>query len=127
MTTAEHRNSRTRRVFIEDLILDAHIGCYDHEQGVLQPVRINIEMDVTAPDDPLSDKLEDVVCYNRLTREIDGIIAGGHIKLVETLAERIAETAVNHPMVISVRVSVAKPNAIKEARAAGVVVFRNAN
>ena len=113
-----------RKVFLRDLKLDAFIGAYDSEQGAPQPVHINLEADVLEPSDPVGDRLEDVVCYNKLTQGIKAIIAEGHIKLVETLAERIADLALSHPMVMSITVRVEKPNAIVEAFAAGVEITR---
>ena len=124
MSRKQQTSNPTRKVFVENLVLDVHIGCYDHEQGQAQPVRIDFELDVVEPDDPTSDSLEDVVCYNRLTQGIKAIIAEGHIKLVETLAERIAELAIEHDMVLAAKVRVAKPEAIPEAAAAGVVIER---
>lgn len=117
-------NAPRRRVFVRDLRLDAYIGAYEREQGVPQPVKIDLEIEVVEPSDPVSDRLEDVVCYNKLTQGIKSIIDEGHIKLVETLAERVAEFALSHPMVHSVLVRIEKPNAIPEAAAAGVEIFR---
>ncbi len=116
-----------RKVFVRDLELSAFIGVYDTEQGAPQPVKINLEIEVMEPSDPVGDRLEDVVCYNKLTQGIKAIIDEGHIKLVETLAERIAELALSHAMVDTVMVRVEKPNAILEAAAAGVEILRTKN
>ncbi len=124
MTETSKPGRPKRTVFIDGLILDAFIGCYDYEQGAAQPVRIDLELDVVEPDDPFADSLEDVVCYNRLTQGIKAIIAEGHIKLVETLAERIAALAIGHRLVLSARVKVSKPDAVPEARGAGVEIER---
>ncbi|HXI87974.1 MAG TPA: dihydroneopterin aldolase [Parvularculaceae bacterium] len=113
-----------RKIFVKGLELDAFIGAYDHEQGAAQPIRIDFEAEVIEPADPAGDRLEDVVCYNRLTQGIKAILAEGHIKLLETLAERIADLAISHPMALSVRVRIEKPRAIPEAAAAGVEIFR---
>lgn len=113
-----------RRVFVRGLKLDAYIGAYESEQGRAQPVLIDLEMDVIEPANPVSDSLEDVVCYNRMMQGIKDIIAGGHIKLVETLAERAADLALSHPMVLGVIVRIEKPQAIDEADAAGVEIER---
>ncbi len=113
-----------RFIFVRDLVLEAFIGVYDEEQGVSQPVRIDMEVEVTEPSAPDADRLEDVMCYNRLTQGVKDIVAGGHIKLVETLAERIAGLVLAHPMALSVRVRVEKPRAIEEAAAAGIEIVR---
>ena len=116
-----------RKVFVKGLIVDAYIGVYESEQGVAQPLRIDLDIEVVEPSNPVSDSLEDVVCYNKLTQGIKAIIAEGHIKLVETLAERIADLALSHPMVIAVDVRIEKPQAIPEASAAGVQILRTKN
>ena len=113
-----------RKVFIRGLILDAFIGAYDYEQGVKQPVKIDLEADVLEPSQPAGDKLEDVVCYDKLTQGVQAIIAEGHIKLVETLAERVADLALSHPMVLAVTVRIVKPKAIAQAEAVGVEIYR---
>lgn len=113
-----------RKVFIRGLRLDASIGAFEHEKAAPQPLRIDLEIEVIEPVDPTGDRLEDVVCYNRLTQGIKAIIAEGHIKLVETLAERIADLAMAHPMVLAAAVRIEKPNAIPEAEAAGVEILR---
>ena len=114
-----------RFIYVRELVLDAFIGVYDEEQGVSQPVRIDIDVEVTEPSAPEADRLEDVMCYNRLTQGVKGIISAGHIKLVETLAERIAGLVLSHPMALSVRVRVEKPRAITEAAAAGIEIRRH--
>lgn len=119
------RHSATRIVFVRDLTLDAYIGVYDHEQGVAQPVRIDIDVEVEATGEPFIDSLDSVMCYNKLTRSVKNILADGHIKLVETLAEKIASIALIHPLAVSVRVRIEKPHALPEAAAAGVEVFRS--
>ncbi|MEM9616317.1 MAG: dihydroneopterin aldolase, partial [Pseudomonadota bacterium] len=80
-----------RKVFVHGLVLDAFIGAYDHEQGAKQPIIIDLEADVIEPSQPVGDRLEDVVCYDKLTEGVRAIISEGHIKLVETLAERVAD------------------------------------
>ena len=114
----------SRVVFVRNLLLDAYIGAYESEQGVTQPIRIDFEVEVGEPVAPTSDRLEDILCYNKLTQGVKAILAEGHIKLVETLAERIASLALAHPMALSARIRIEKPNAIEEADAAGVEIVR---
>jgi 7,8-dihydroneopterin aldolase/epimerase/oxygenase len=120
-------NAPRRKIFVRGLMLDAYIGVYDSEQGVAQPLKIDLQVEVVEPSNPIGDSLEDVVCYNKLTQGVKAILAEGHIKLVETLAERVADLALSHPMAISVDVRIEKPNAISEAAAAGVEISRTKN
>jgi len=117
-------NAPRRKVFVQGLTLDAHIGVYESEQGKAQPVRIDFEADVFEPANPMSEKLEDIFCYDKLTQSIKAMVAEGHVRLVETLAERIADLALSHPMTNSVTVRVTKLQAIPEAEAVGVEIVR---
>ena len=112
-----------RRLLVRDLVLDAKIGVHEHEREGAQPVRINIELSV--PDDePTEDKLENVPCYEDLVERVKTIVAAGHVNLVETLAERIAESCFADPRVGAARVRVEKLGAISEAAAVGVEIER---
>jgi dihydroneopterin aldolase len=114
-----------RHVFIRNLEVLAHIGVYGHEQGKLQPVRINVDLAVEVVI-AVEDKLEKVVDYASIEQRIRAIIAKGHINLAETLAERIAETSFDDPRVKSARVRVEKLHALPGAESGGVEIERYA-
>ena len=92
-----------RHVFIRNLELPAHIGVYRQEEGRTQPVRINVDL---ATDDiaDAQDMLENVVDYHVIEKRIRAIIAEGHVRLAETLAERIAAACFEDARVRTVRV-----------------------
>jgi len=113
-----------RRVFVRGLLLDAAIGAYPEEMGRTQKVRVDLELDVTEPADPGADDLANVVCYDRMTQGVKAILAEGHIRLVETFAERIAAMALAHPMVLAARVRVEKLEAMADAEGVGVEIER---
>ena len=100
-----------RHVFIRNLELLAHIGVYHHEEGKMQPVRINVDLGGWTMLD-LQDRLDKVVDYGVIEGRIRGIIAEGHVRLAETLAERIASACFEDSRVISVRVRVEKLQAL---------------
>ena len=66
------------------------IGIYPREKGLRRRVRINVQIHVTAPL-PRSDDFADVVNYETIVAGIETIAEGGHINLVETLADGIAD------------------------------------
>jgi len=109
-------------VFIRNLEVLAHIGIHGHEQGKLQPVRINVDLGVR--ETAAGDKLEHVVDYEAITIKIRAIMARGHINLAETLAERIAEACFEDSRVLSARVRVEKLHALPGAESAGVEIER---
>ncbi|GEB37202.1 diguanylate cyclase [Gluconacetobacter liquefaciens] len=115
-----------RRVFLKDMVLQANIGVYPHEQGVTQRVRINISFGV--PDEPGltvgRDDLSRTVSYERIVLMVRRIIAEGHVRLVETLAERIAIGVLADERVQVVRVRVEKPDIFDDLDAVGVEIER---
>ncbi len=113
-----------RHVFVRDLVLPASIGAYDHETGKHQKVRINIDLSVDEGGDGHNDDLKNVVCYDRVVEDIKTILGGGHIMLVETLAERIADKSLQDPRVMAARVRVEKLEAVAEAESVGVEIER---
>lgn len=120
-----------RHVFLRDLLLPASIGVHPHEHAAAQRVRINVDLGVE--DDgarPLSrpsvgrDDLRRVVDYEGVADAVRAIVAAGHVMLVETLAERIAESCLSDPRVHLARVRVEKLDVFADAASAGVEIER---
>jgi len=114
-----------RRVFIRDLVLHALIGVHRHEKDGRQRVRINLDMEVQEPDQPIQDRLADVLCYEEVVSSIRSIVAAGHINLVETLAEEIAARCLGDSRVRTVRVRVEKLDVFADAASVGVEIERS--
>jgi dihydroneopterin aldolase len=89
----------------------------------MQPVRINVDL---ATDDSadIRDMLENVVDYAVIEGRIRAIIAEGHVRLAETLAERIAEACFEDSRVKTARVRVEKLHALSGAEAVGIEIER---
>ena len=112
-----------KRVFIRNLEAHAHIGVHGHEQGKMQPVRINVDLAVE-DSAVVADKLDLVVDYDALARKIRAILAAGHINLAETLAERIAVACFEDSRVKTARIRVEKLHALPGAESGGVEIER---
>ena len=108
---------QVRHIVIRDLRLLASIGVYEHEHGSLQPIIINVDI-CSGDEGPHNDDLGSTICYDLL------IVTAGHINLVETLADRIADIVLDDPRAACVKVSVEKPKAIRAARSVGVEITR---
>lgn len=96
------------RIFVQGLVLPVAIGVYDEEQGVTQKVSFTIEASVGAHVSPEGDAIDEVPSYDDLVGAVNAVIAKGHINLVETLAERIAEHCLRDKRIVSVLVRVEK-------------------
>jgi dihydroneopterin aldolase len=122
----------TRHMFIRDLVLNASIGVHKHEHEAPQRVRINIDLVVS--DDNASanlsrpavghDDLARVVDYEKIVNKVQELLRSGHVQLVETLAERLAEACLADPRIRIARVRVEKLDVFADAASAGVEVER---
>ncbi len=118
-----------RHVFLRDMVLDASIGVYAHEHRAQQRVRINIDLSVD--DEGEAERAEGredlakVVDYHAAARAVRAIVRSGHIKLAETLAERLAAACLAlDSRVQLVRVMVEKLEVFADAASAGVAIER---
>ncbi len=120
-----------RHVFLRDMVLDASIGIHPHEHVATQRIRINVNL---AVDDDggrsLSrpaigrDELSRVVDYERVAATVRLLVGTGHVKLVETLAERIAEACLQDRRVHLARIRIEKLDIFTDAASAGVEIER---
>ena len=115
---------RIRHVFVRDLMLDGHIGIHAHEQGVTQRLRINLDLSVIDRHPLPADHIEHVVCYQQVVDDTTAIVARGHVNLVETLAEEIAQDILAIQDVVAVRVRVEKLDAFANVASVGVEIER---
>lgn len=108
------------KVFVTGVKVQAEIGVYRHEIGRVQPLIVDVELDV--PTDA-SDRLDDTVNYERILEAAQRVAGGGHIALVETFAHRLAAECLADGRVSRARVRVEKPLALApDAVGAGVEV-----
>ena len=116
------RTATLDRVFMHDLVVDAEIGVYTNEKGVTQRVRFSVDVDVKPAKVALGDDIAQAFDYDTIINGIKSILGRGHIHLVETVAEQIAEHCLAHPRAARVRVKVEKLD--KEPGAVGVEIQR---
>lgn len=113
-----------RRVFIRDLELTASIGVHPQEKAKPQRVRLNIDLEVRGSQAAIADDIRNVVSYEAVIERIERIVAEGHVHLVETLAERIAQACLADDRVLSARIRVEKPDIVPNAKSVGVEIER---
>lgn len=112
-----------RHVFLRDMLLDARIGIHAHEHAASQRIRVNVDLGVDEAGGEV-DALSRVVDYERVANTVRRLVAEGHVKLVETLAERIAQACLADPRVRLARIRVEKLDVFPDAASAGVEVER---
>lgn len=113
-----------RHVFVTRLALEAQIGIHPHERQAPQIIWVSVDAAVAEQDMHSDASIDDVVCYEGISKTIAAIIADGHIDLVETLAEMIAERLMTDKRILQLRVKVEKPEAISAAESVGIAIER---
>ncbi|MDB5463581.1 MAG: dihydroneopterin aldolase [Phenylobacterium sp.] len=107
-------------VFVTGLKVQAEIGVYRHEIGRVQPLVVDVELDVPTAG---SHRLSETLNYETILSAARDIAGQGHIELVETFAERLARACLADPRVTRARVRVEKPQALApDAVGAGVEI-----
>lgn len=115
------RGREVDHVFVRDLVMPVEIGAYGFERGHAQRVRFNVDVEVyriAGPDD-----MRVAFSYDVIMDAIKIILAAGHIELVETIAERLAESVLSHERVHAIGVEVEKLDVVAPG-AVGVRIRR---
>jgi dihydroneopterin aldolase len=109
------------KVFVRALRVEAEIGVNADEYGRRQPLVIDVELDLVPPE--RCEHIAETVNYESVVQQARRIAEAGHVKLIETFAQRLAETMFDEPPVRRVRVRIEKPQALAaHAEAAGVEI-----
>ncbi|TWB45426.1 dihydroneopterin aldolase [Nitrospirillum pindoramense] len=112
------------RIFVRDLVVMAVIGIYDHEKRQAQRLRVNLDMMVLDRQGQRRDDIADVVSYEDGVNIVRDLAAQGHLNLVETFAETVAQRLLKDTRVHSVTVRVEKLDVFPDAASAGIEITR---
>ena len=108
------------KVFVTGLKVQAEIGVYKHEIGRVQPLVVDVELDVPTAG---AERLSETLNYETILEAARQIAGAGHIELVETFAERLGQACLADPRVTQARIRVEKPLALApDAVGAGVEI-----
>ncbi|MEX0908840.1 MAG: dihydroneopterin aldolase [Gemmatimonadaceae bacterium] len=94
-------------VTLKGMRFHTHIGVLPHEAEVAQSIEVDVSVWVKRP---AGDGPAHVADYRDLYDRAAGVLAHGHMKYLEDVAERIAEQALEARLVTRVSVSVRKPH-----------------
>ena len=113
------------RIELEGLVFNGRHGVRpaEREQPQEFKVDVKVEADLVAPG--RSDRVEDTVDYRQIYAIAKDVIEGESAKLIETLAQRIADRVLELDRVATVSVRVAKrPQSMRPIDAAAVNITR---
>ena len=108
------------KIFVTGVKVQAQIGVYRHEIGRVQPLIVDVELDVPTAG---TERLADTLNYEAILQAAKDVAAEGHIELVETFAHRLADKCLEDARVALARVRIEKPLALApDAVGAGVEI-----
>ena len=108
------------KILIRDLTLEMSIGIHAHEKEKKQRVVINIAL---FTDHEVPKSINDAVCYETVTNEIEALCSSKHYDLVEVLAEDIAQICLSKSRVEGAEINILKPDIMPKCDV-GIDIFR---
>jgi len=112
-------------IFIHGLKAEAIIGIFDWERQVKQTVLLDIEMSADIRRAALTDSIDDTLNYKRVAKRVLAFLEASEFHLVETLSEHVAMLVLAEFDVASVRITLAKPGAVRSSKDVGIIISRN--
>jgi dihydroneopterin aldolase len=107
-TSPAPRPSDTDVVTLKAMRFHARIGVLPHEAEIAQSIEVDASLWVRRSGTKPTTK--DIVDYRRVYDLVAEVVNGGHTNFLEEVGERIAQRALEVPLVERVRIAVRKPN-----------------
>ena len=98
----------TAVITLKAMRFHARIGVLPHEAEIAQSIEVDASLWVRRSDARPTAK--DIVDYRRVYDLIAEVVTHGHTSFLEEVGERIADRALQLPLVEKVRIAVRKPN-----------------
>ena len=108
-------------IFLKDWVIDCNIGVYAEEKGVTQKVRLSVDAYLAPQVRAARDDMETVPSYTDIIDAVNDITGAGHINLIETLAEAIADRVLKDPRIDAMRIRIEK---LERGPVRGVEIYR---
>ena len=121
----KNKNSIKRSVLIKDFIIHEIIGIHNHEKIKKQKIKFNIIIDVNQNTVPDEKDIKSIVYYEKITTKIQNLTKSKKYNFLESLAEDSFGEIFEDKRVNSVKITIEKPDAIKNADSVGVEVFKS--
>jgi dihydroneopterin aldolase len=112
----------TDRVELCGIRVRGHHGVLPAERRDGQEFFVDAVLEVDLAPAAASDDLADTIDYGVLSSQLAAVVSGEPVDLIETLAQRLADTCLADPRVSAVEIAVHKPSAPVEVDLYDVVV-----
>ncbi|GAB5445623.1 dihydroneopterin aldolase [Gymnodinialimonas sp.] len=96
------------RISMTDHIREVEIGAFQAERGVTQKIQFDVVVEVETRAESATDDVDRILSYDTIAEAIDAALAAERVNLLETLAARIADGILEHPLAARVFVRIGK-------------------
>lgn len=115
------------RIFIGGLKLETIVGVHSWEQKKPREITVDLELACDAKRAALADRLSDTIDYHAVSKRLTEFAATAKFKLIETLAERMADLLIDEFAVPWLQLTLHKPGAVEAADTIAVRIERGRN
>ena len=100
------------------------IGIHDFEKIKKQEVKLNINIDINPLLIPIENKLNSIVNYETVVKEVTRLTKNKHYELLETLAEDIFFILFKNNNIKKIKLKIEKTQIIKNTSSVGVEIIK---
>ena len=111
-------------VYISHLKIDTVIGVYEWEKNIKQTIVLDVELYCDTTRAAATDDLTLALDYAAISSRITAYIEASRFQLIESLAEKTAALVLSEFPVSKLKLQIAKPGAITNARDVGIIIER---
>ena len=111
-------------VYIKNLRVETIIGIYDWEREVKQVVSMDLEMAADIKMAAQTDNIGYALNYKSISKRIIKFVQEQKFKLIESMAEEVAQIVLVEFSVPWVRLRISKPGALRGSEDVGIIIER---
>lgn len=112
-------------IIIKNLRFDCIVGINPPERINPQPLQLDLEIGTDISIAAASEDICSTIDYGEIAIGVEMFVKAGQFLLLETLAEKTTRMILDRWTVSAVRLTVLKPQAIPNADAAGISIYRS--
>ena len=112
------------KIFLRELAVRAKIGIFDWERKIRQKIILDLEFPADIRKAARRDRIEDTADYKRIAKHTIAFVSKSKFYLIETLAERLAQSLLKEFPLSEITLRVSKPGAIRGSQNVGVEITR---
>ena len=116
--------SYKRKVLINDLTLLMSIGIHDFEKIKKQEVMFNVNIEINPSLSPIENKMNSIVNYETVIKNITKLTKKKHYELLENLAEDVFFELFKNTNIQKIKLKIEKTQIIRNTSSVGIEITK---